>query len=203
MKLHLLDRDGAPVGRIKDVVIMPPGRTEPRVLGFVVNVQRRNIFVNAARIAEIGPAGMRLRSGSIDVRAFRKRSGERLASEDLIGTAVAGEHITDVALEEDTEHRVWRVTQVAVAGRGPLFRRRVPTLSPWTSVSGSFESNPETERVAEFREMHPSDVAEHLRQLPLVHRRKLAELMDETRPAVGCNGARRLDLTSTPPRLRR
>ena len=62
MRLALLDAGGAEIGKIDDVVVVP-GRTghPPRVTGFVASSQRRRIFVNAARIAELDSDGVRWR----------------------------------------------------------------------------------------------------------------------------------------------
>ena len=51
---QLLDSDGMAIGRIRDVVILPTAGGEPPwVLGLVVTLQRRQIFVNLGRVAEI------------------------------------------------------------------------------------------------------------------------------------------------------
>ena len=56
MRLPLVDADGETIGRIDDIVLAPAGAKEaPRVLGFVATSQRRRIFVNAARLAELEP----------------------------------------------------------------------------------------------------------------------------------------------------
>ena len=177
VRLPLVDSDGSPVGRVHDVVVMPAGRHDPRVLGFVVSVQRRNIFLNANQVIEITSGGLRLRTGLLNVRRFHKRSGEQLASADLVGTEIDGEHITDLAIGYDSAHEVWRLTTVALAQRS-AFRRRSPRIEPWSEVARNFDAGPDYAQVAEFREMHPSDVAARLRRLPLQHRRRLAKLME-------------------------
>ena len=49
MRLPLLDAGGAHIGRLDDIVVIPPQLgMAPRVLGFVATSQRRRIFVNAA-----------------------------------------------------------------------------------------------------------------------------------------------------------
>ncbi len=182
VKLPLADADGAPIGQISDVVLVPPGPEKPRVLGFVATVQRRNIFLNSARVGEIDPTSVRLRSGTIDVRPFKRRAGEKLVVADLFGTRVDDDYVTDVALEED-DRSGWRVTTVAIGGRGPLRRRRTPKVLPWSDVAPHFDAGPEYAEVAELREMHPSEVARAVRSLPLSRRRQLAELMEDDRLA--------------------
>ncbi len=73
MRLPLLDAGGAPIGKIDDLVVVPgrPG-TAPRVVGFVASSQRRRIFVNAARVAELDSDGARLRSRPASAAAERR-----------------------------------------------------------------------------------------------------------------------------------
>jgi len=79
---QLLDGEGLPIGKVRDVVILPSAGGEPPwVLGLVVTLQRREIFVNLGRIAEISADGAHLRGGTIDLRRFSRRTGEMLASE--------------------------------------------------------------------------------------------------------------------------
>src|SRR5450755_505504 len=78
---QLLDGEGMPVGRIRDVVILPTAGGEPPwVLGLVVTLQRRQIFVNLGRVAEITVDGAHLRGGTVDLRRFSRRTGEIFAS---------------------------------------------------------------------------------------------------------------------------
>src|SRR5690606_32780544 len=87
-RLPLRDADGETIGQVSDVIIAPAAPAAPRVIGLVVAVNRRKIFVNAGRLASIEGTGIRLRSGTIDVRPFRKREGELLAQGDLVGKQV-------------------------------------------------------------------------------------------------------------------
>ena len=68
---QLLDSDGLAVGRVRDVVILPTAGGEPPwVLGLVVTLHRRPIFVNLGRLAEISVNGAYLRGGTVDLRRF-------------------------------------------------------------------------------------------------------------------------------------
>lgn len=82
-RLPLVGADGADVGHVVDVVLGLGGRP-PRVNGFVVTVQRRRVFVSAGRIGEIHADGLRLRRGSINLRQFELRTGERLVVGELM-----------------------------------------------------------------------------------------------------------------------
>lgn len=178
VRLPLLDRDGDEVGRVQDVVLVPSG-TDLRVLGFVIQVQRRQIFVNAARVIEISATGLRLRGGTVDMRAFQPRPGERLAMRDLVDTRIDDEHLVDIAISPGPDEQFWYVTRAALGRRGPL-RRRTPRVVEWNVVAPHFAGTPEMDQVAALRDLHPTDVVRRLRALPLARRHQIvAMLADE------------------------
>ena len=181
VRLPLLDADGTAVGGVDDVVLAPSRRHEaPKVVGFVATVQRRRIFVNGARVGEVSPLGVRLHSGTIDVRHFQLRTGELLAAGGVLDRRVGGELVVDLGLQECAERaRRWELAVVALRPTGGLRRRRVSRVVDWTEVASLFDAGPVGEEVAELREMHPSDVAQRVRRLPLERRRQLAEVMED------------------------
>ncbi len=181
-RLPLRDADGHAIGRVDDVVAVPSGSDPARVLGLVATVERRRIFVNEARLGSIEATGVRLRSGTIDVRPFRQRPGETLLVGEIQGTRVGDDYIVDTAIEESSRTGFWFVVAVALGGRGPL-RRRGPRVVEWGDVASHFDAGPEYAEVAELRNMHQSDVAERIRGLPHAKRRRLAELMEDDRLA--------------------
>ena len=88
------------------------------MLGFVAQFQRRHIFVNVARVSEISPTGVRLRGGTVDMRSFQQRSGEKLAVEELFDTRVGDEFLTDLAITPGPDKAFWFVTLAALGRRG-------------------------------------------------------------------------------------
>ena len=99
MRLPLLDAGGANVGRIQDIVVVPgrPGAA-PRVIGFVAESQRRRIFVNANRIAELASDGVRLKSWDVDLHPFKPKGGEVLVGTDLLDRRIGDETVSDVGM---------------------------------------------------------------------------------------------------------
>ncbi len=187
-RLPLLDADGETFGQVQDVVLAPAGRSAPRVLGFVTLVQRRRIFVNANRIEDLEPTGVRMRTGTIDPRPFRKREAELLALEDLVGSAVTvdgiEQYVRDVGITpSDAPGASWELATLALGGRGPLARRRTPVIVGWEQGSALFDVGADAAEVAEMREMRPADVANRIRALPLAKRPRLAEIMEDDRLA--------------------
>ena len=186
MGLPLLDADGATVGRIDDVVLVPPHRAiAPRVLGFVAAVQRRRIFVSVGRVGELDQLGLRLKGSAIDLSPFQLRPGELLAGALLDRTVSTGEVVNDLALKASERDSVaWEVATVALGGRrGPLRRHRAPRVVPWREVEDIWDAGEVPAELGAYRDMHPSDVAAAVRRLPLAKRRKLAEAMDDERLA--------------------
>jgi len=188
MRLPLLDAGGAEIGKIDDIVVVP-GRTgqPPRVTGFVASSQRRRIFVNAARIAELDADGVRLRSWDIDLNPFKPRPGETLIGEQVVDRSIGGgERVSDIALVEKNDGRTvrWEVTKVRLASRNSLRRRPSYRLVDWSEVARLFAANTAMEaEAARLRDMHPSDVGHIVRTMPVAQRRQLAESMDDERLA--------------------
>ncbi|MDJ0771435.1 MAG: CBS domain-containing protein [Ilumatobacter sp.] len=188
MRLPLLDAGGSEIGKIDDIVVVPgrEGRA-PRVVGFVASSQRRRIFVNAARVADLDGDGARLRSWDIDLNPFKRRTGETLIGSELIDKVIAtGERVSDVGLVETIEEgaRRWRVSKVRLARRSTLRRRPNYRLVDWTDVPHLFATGTAMEaEAARLRDMHKSDVAHIVRSMPLAQRRQLAESMDDERLA--------------------
>ena len=171
-RLPLLDGDGAVLGSISDVILAPSSSVAPRVIGFVVSVQRRQIFVNAGRVSSIDGTGVRMRSGTIDVRPFRKREGELLALGDLVGQSVDESVVADLGVVESDQPGVpLELRTLALTQRGPLARRRTPRIIAWSEAAHLFEMGRMAEEIVRLREMRPADVASRIRKLPLAQRR--------------------------------
>jgi CBS domain-containing protein len=179
-RLPLIGADGADVGRVVDVVIDLGGRP-PRVNGVVVAVQRRRVFVGVGRIAEIESDGVRLRRGSVNLRQFELRPGERLLAGDSIGKRVRGQRVVDIGIAPGPLPFTWEVATVALAQRGVPRLRRSPEVIDWSEAGELFAyERPVDREVATLGGLHPAEMAAALRRLPLSRRRLLAaELEDE------------------------
>ena len=134
VRLPLVDAEGIAIGRLDDVVLSPSGPgAPPRVLGFVAVVQRRRIFVNANRVGEIDASGVRLSSGTVDLRRFELRPGELLARRHVLDRPTGADVVNDLALQASTgRFRSWEVAAVSVGPRG-LLRRRRKSLTAMTA----------------------------------------------------------------------
>jgi CBS domain-containing protein len=183
----LLDGEGMAIGRIRDVVILPAGTEPPRALGMVVTLQRRSIFVNFGRIAEVSIDGAHLRGGTVDLDRFTRRTGEILASE-LYGRRTEAGTVVDVAIMPSEQRPTdWEVCALAVA-RGRGLRQRGTTIVPWGSFPELFRAGPLAEQLAGLREMQPADLAAALAGMSpswrgqvadALHDEELADLLEE------------------------
>ena len=185
MRLPLLDAGGAVIGRLEDIVLTPGRHQEaPDVLGFVASSQRRRIFVNANRIAALESDGARLRSWDVDLNPFRLHPGEILVT-TIIDRRVDEETVHDVALRPTAgKTSTWEVAKVRLGRRSALRRRLTYRVVDWDEVPQLFAASSEAAaEAARLRDMHPTDVAHLVVNLPPAQRRLLADAMEDDRLA--------------------
>jgi CBS domain-containing protein len=182
-RLPLVGADGADVGHVVDVVL-GLGARPPRVNGFVVTVQRRRVFVSAGRISEIEANGLRQRRGSINLRQFELRAGERLVVGELMGRPLRNARVVDVGLVAAPERFAWEVATIAIGGRRVPGLRRAPEVIDWNEAGELFGDNrPLDRQAAALGVLHPAEMADAVRRLPLSRRRQLAAALEDERLA--------------------
>ena len=120
-----------------------PGRPgePPRIVGFVAESQRRRIFVNANRIADLGGDGARLRSWDVDLNPFKPMAGQFLIGKDVIDRKVGDQTVCDVGLREVDDRAAttsWEVAKVRLVTRNLLRRRPSYRLVDFDEVPGLF-----------------------------------------------------------------
>jgi CBS domain-containing protein/sporulation protein YlmC with PRC-barrel domain len=180
-RLPLVGADGAEVGRIADAVI-DLGSKPPRVNGVVIAVQRRRVFVGIGRIGEIGTEGARMRRGSVNLRQFELREGERLLAAQIIGRRLKAQRVVDIGLTPAPEQQSWEVSTVAIAGRRVPGLRRAPEILDWSEAGELFASDRPLDReAAELGGLHPAEMAAAIRRLPLSRRHALAKELEDDR----------------------
>jgi CBS domain-containing protein len=180
-RLPLLGADSADIGRIIDGVV-DLGSKPPRINGIVVGVQRRRVFVGINRIGEIGSDGARMRRGSVNLRQFSLRDGERLLAGELIGKRFRNGRVVDIGLSPAPENQGWEVATVALAGRRVPGLRRAPEVLDWSEAGELFASDRTVDRqAAELGGLHPAEMAGAIRRLPLSRRRVLAAELEDDR----------------------
>jgi CBS domain-containing protein len=175
---RLLDVEGMVIGRINDVVILQAaGSDPPRALGFVVAVQRRQIFVSLGRVGEMSVDGISLDGSSVDLGHFRKRAGELLASELYDKPAGTGV-VLDIGIIPSATGRGWEVSALAVGHRRGLLRQPA-TIVPWDKYRDLFDAGGGDEQIVSLRDMHPTDLAGAVEVMPPARRRQLADALQD------------------------
>ncbi len=182
-RLPLVAADSSDVGHVEDLVLDLGGRP-PRVNGFLVRVGRRTVFVGAGRVGEISGEGLRLRRGSINLRQFELRSGERLVVGELFSHRLRNERVVDVGISAAPEPFAWEVATVALGGGGLPGRRRPPQIVDWSEAGELFADERSIDReAATLGGMHPAEMAAAIRNLPLSRRKILAAALEDDRLA--------------------
>ena len=141
-------------------------------------------IVGAGRVGEITGEGLRLRRGSINLRQFELRAGERLVVGELFGNRLRDERVVDVGISSAPEPFAWEVATVAVGGRGLPGRRRAPEIVDWSEAGDLFADERSIDReAATLGGLHPAEMAAAIRNLPLSRRRILAAALEDERLA--------------------
>ncbi len=174
----LLDSEETPIGRVRDVVLLPAAQGDaPRALGLVVTLQRRRIFVNFGRIAEMSIDGAHLRGGTVDLDHFTRRTGEILVTE-LYGQPAGAGAVVDVAITPSSTGRGWKVSSLAIT-RGRGLRLRSTQIVPWSDYPELFKAGTLADQVADLREMHPTDLANAVEGMTPTRRDELAAALQD------------------------
>jgi CBS domain-containing protein/sporulation protein YlmC with PRC-barrel domain len=184
-RLPLVAADGSDVGHVVDVVLDMGGRP-PRVNGFVVGgMQRRRVFIGAGRVGEIDTRGVRLRRGAVNLRQFELREGEQLVDGELLGRRLNGRRVVDIGLQPAPEPFAWEVATVALgAGRRVPGLKRTPEVIDWSEAGELFaQQRPVDRQAATLGGLHPAEMANEIRSLPLSRRRLLAAALEDDRLA--------------------
>ncbi len=174
----LLDSEETPIGRVRDVVLLPAAQGDaPRALGLVVTLQRRRIFVNFGRIAEMSIDGAHLRGGTVDLDHFTRRTGEILVTE-LYGQPAGTGAVVDVAITPSSTGRGWKVSSLAIT-RGRGLRLRSTQIVPWSDYPELFKAGTLADQLVDLREMHPTDLANAVEGMTPTRRDELAAALQD------------------------
>lgn len=187
LSLPLVGSDGAEIGHMVDVVLgAATGSAPPHVLGFVIGVQRRRVFVSAGRVAEVEVEGVRLRRGAINLRQFELREGEQLVVGEVFRARLRGRRIVDLGIVRTPvgSAYAWEVSTVALSGGGLPGRRRAPEILDWSEAAEVLRREGSGARqAAAIGQLHPVEMAHAIRKLPLSRRRVLAGALEDERLA--------------------
>ena len=183
--LSVFDPVGDKLGRVRDLTVqLRVDDDPPRVLGLVVEVQRRPIFVPMGRVTSIDPGQVVLQTGTVSLQRFQQREGETLVLAELLDRRVTvratGQTVTVVdAAMEHNRSRDWVLAKVAVReGR----RRGAVRTYEWAELAGlSLPASGQgaANLLAAFEKLRPADLATVLHDLSHKRRGEVAAALDD------------------------
>jgi CBS domain-containing protein len=122
----IFDSDGGRIGRVQDLVARLGDNSHPPVVGAVIRIEGRDLFVPIRKIGGLSEGRMTFEGKRVDLRRFERRPGELLLAEDLLArhliNLVRGRLITANEIEIAQIDNQWEVVGVD-PGKRPLLRR--------------------------------------------------------------------------------
>ena len=122
----IFDSDGDRIGRVQDLVARLGDNSHPPVVGAVIRIEGRDLFVPIRKIGGLSEGRMTFQGKRVDLRRFERRPGELLLAEDLLArhliNLVRGRLITANEIEIAQIDNKWEVVGVD-PGKRPLLRR--------------------------------------------------------------------------------
>jgi CBS domain-containing protein len=126
LRRPIFDSDGDRIGRVQDLVARLGDSSHPPVVGAVIRIEGRDLFVPIRKIGGLSEGRMTFQGKRVDLRRFERRPGELLLAEDLLArhliNLVRGRLITANEIEIAQIDGKWEVVGVD-SGRRPLLRR--------------------------------------------------------------------------------
>lgn len=175
IKRPLVDAEGDRMGRVEDLIVRV-GEPHPPVVGAVVRIARRDLFLPIDKIAGLEDGRIRFEDGRVDLRHFERRPGELLLARDLLTrhliNLVGGHLISAKEIELANVDGVWEVVGVDSSSR-PLLRRMLPgrlgrniapgSLVDWASIEPFVAHVPTARLRIPYRKLarlHPAQIAD-------------------------------------------
>ena len=126
LRRPIFDADGDRIGRVQDLVARLGNDAHPPVVGAVIRIEGRDLFVPIKKIGGLREGKMTFEGKRLDLRRFERRPGELLLAEDLLSrhliNLVRGRLIIANEIEIAEMEGKWEVVGVD-PGRRPFFRR--------------------------------------------------------------------------------
>ncbi len=80
----IYDSSGGRIGRVQDLVARLGDDPHPPIVGVVIRIEGRNLFVPVRKIGGLAEGRMTFQGKRVDLRHFERRPGELLLAEDLL-----------------------------------------------------------------------------------------------------------------------
>jgi hypothetical protein len=176
IKRPLVDEAGDRLGRVQDLIVRVGESPHPPIVGLVVKIGGRDLFVPIRKIAGFESGRVHFAGERVDLRRFERREGELLLAKDLMArhliNLVGGRIIRANEIELARIDGTWEVVGVDPTSR-PVLRRLVPrrlgegikpkALVDWASIE-PFVSHVPTARLhipyRKLARLHPAQIAD-------------------------------------------
>ena len=139
IKRPLVDGVGDRLGRVQDLIVRVGDAPHPPIVGLVVKVEGRDLFVPIRKVANFEPGGIRFDGQRVDLRRFERRPGELLLGKDLLArhliNFVGGRLVRANEIELAKVDDTWEVVGVDPSSR-PALRRLLPSRLRWRTSNG-------------------------------------------------------------------
>lgn len=136
----LVDGAGNRLGRVQDLVARVGDDPHPPLVGLVVKVEGRQLFVSIGNVVSFEPGRVRFDGRKVDLRRFERRPGELLLGQDLLArhliNFVGGRLVRANEIELAKVNGRWEVVGADPSSR-PALRRLLPSRLRWRSSDGS------------------------------------------------------------------
>ncbi|MHB1508052.1 MAG: magnesium transporter MgtE N-terminal domain-containing protein [Acidimicrobiales bacterium] len=176
VKRPLVDPAGDRLGRVQDLIVRVGETPHPPLVGLVVNIGGRDLFVPIQKIATLEAGLVRFAGERVDLRRFERRPGELLLSQDLMTrhliNFVGGRLIRANEIELAKIDGTWEVVGVDPGRRSALrrllpgrFGERVSTgrMIDWASIEPFVAHVPSARLRIPYRKLarlHPAQIAD-------------------------------------------
>ncbi|MFI5036107.1 MAG: magnesium transporter MgtE N-terminal domain-containing protein [Acidimicrobiales bacterium] len=180
LRRPFFESSGDRIGRVQDLVARLGDDAHPPIVGAVIRIEGRDLFVPIRKIGGLREGRMTFEGRRVDLRRFERRPGELLLAEDLLArhliNLVRGRLITANEIEIAQIDGKWEVVGVD-AGRRPLLRRllgpsigqrvKADTIVDFASIE-PFVSHVPTARLRipyrKLAKLHPAQIADLVEQ---------------------------------------
>ena len=130
LRRPIFDQDGDRIGRVQDLVARLGDDPHPPIVGAVIKIEGRNLFVPIRKIGGLAQGRMTFQGKRVDLRRFERRPGELLLAEDLLARHLINLVRWRLSIANEIEiaeiEGRWEVVGVD-PGRRPFLRRVLGT----------------------------------------------------------------------------
>jgi CBS domain-containing protein len=197
IKRPLVDGAGDRLGRVQDLVARLGDSPHPPVVGLVVKVEGRDLFVPIAKVGSFDPGRIHFEGKRVDLRRFERRPGELLLGQDLLArhliNFVGGRLVRANEIELAKFDDTWEVVGVDPSSR-PVLRRLMPHRLRWRTDNSSivdwasmepFVAHVPTARLRipyrKLKRLHPAQIADLVEAASHDEGEEIIEAIEEDR----------------------